>query len=163
MNQPVYFYQKVSTTRYSFTSLGRRQIKKVVDFSPLVVGNMFNMGFGDLLPDGSIDDRANSNNGDIVKILSTVIHILKDFLDQLSDVEVFFTRSILQRTKLYARILKTYYVDFRKEFVITEIISTRDIYTQILFDPTTTQECLGFLIKKNYLTWHHAISKRQSD
>jgi hypothetical protein len=36
------------------------------------------MGFGDRLPDGSIDDTANSNNGDIVKVLATVIAVLKD-------------------------------------------------------------------------------------
>jgi hypothetical protein len=36
--------------------------------------NLYNLGFGDLLPDGKIDDKVTSNNGDIIKVLSTVIY-----------------------------------------------------------------------------------------
>ncbi|SRR6266498_179000 len=148
MEQLPYLYKRNSTTRYTFISTGRRQIKKVVDFTPLSKENIFNMGFGDLQSDGTIDDKANSNNGDIIKVLSTVIHILKDFTSQFPDIQVFFSGSTIERTRLYGRILKTYYASFRKEFVITGIILLKNTYTQIPFDPKAKQEYLGFLIRR---------------
>jgi hypothetical protein len=72
-----YSYKRVAPRRYIFTSVGRYEIKKVVEFVPLKAKNVVNLGFGDLLPDGSFDDKANSNNGDILKVLATVVHILK--------------------------------------------------------------------------------------
>ncbi len=59
MNQK-YSYIKQSTTRYMFTSKGNRAVQKVVDFTPINKRkNLYNLGFGDLLPDGRIDDKAN--------------------------------------------------------------------------------------------------------
>jgi len=36
-------------------SVGKIEIKKVIDFVPLKTKNFMNMGFGDLLPDGSVE------------------------------------------------------------------------------------------------------------
>jgi hypothetical protein len=63
-----YSYKQVRSRRYVFISDGNRRVEKVVDFIPLGVRNIMNLGFGDLLPDGTIDDKANSNNGDITKV-----------------------------------------------------------------------------------------------
>jgi hypothetical protein len=71
------------------------------------------MGFGDLLPDGTVDDKANSNNGDIAKVMVTVIEILKHFTSQHPSMEIYFEGSTAERTKLYGRILKAYYPIFR--------------------------------------------------
>jgi hypothetical protein len=51
-----------------------------VDFTPTSIKNLYSLSFGDLLPDGSIDDMADSNNGDILRVLSTVVQIIKDFI-----------------------------------------------------------------------------------
>jgi len=79
MTQVPYPYTQLRSRRYLFISLGKKSIEKVVDFIPLGFDNYVNLGFGDLLPDGSIDDMANSNNGDIVKVLATVVDILRHF------------------------------------------------------------------------------------
>jgi len=71
--------------------------------------NIVNMGFGDVLPDGSIDDKANSNNGDIVKVLGTIVQIMIDFTNKFPDLEIFFTGSTPERSKLYFRIIRTHY------------------------------------------------------
>jgi hypothetical protein len=63
MTTAPYPYKRLKPKRYLFVSDGKKRIAKVVDFVPLGIGNILNMGFGDLLPDGSLDDKANSNNG----------------------------------------------------------------------------------------------------
>jgi len=44
------------------------------------------MGFGDLQPDGSIDDKANSNNGDMIKVLATMVQVLGDFVSKFKEL-----------------------------------------------------------------------------
>ncbi len=143
-----YSYKRLHGHRYVFTSTGRKKIDKVVDFVPLGIRNIFNLGFGDLLPDGSIDDTANSNNGDIIMVLATVIGILKDFTAEFPQVEIYFSGSTPERTRLYTRILKTYYISFSKEFKITAIIDSDNDNQQVAFDPDLRVEYLGFLIKR---------------
>lgn len=111
---------------------------------------MVNLGFGDLKPDGSIDDKVNSNNGDIVRVLATVIEILLDFTCNNPDVEIFFAGSTQQRTKLYTRILKMYYGKFSKQFEIKAIVTEGDRYTVLPFEPRADLNFVGFIIRKNY-------------
>ena len=75
MGQQPYPYTRKISFRYTFVSKGKMRIEKSVVFAPTPVKNIFNLGFGDLLNDGTIDDTANSNNGDLIKVLATVIQI----------------------------------------------------------------------------------------
>jgi hypothetical protein len=143
-----YSYKRVALRRYVFTSVGRNEIKKVVEFVPLKAKNVMNLGFGDLLPDGSFDDKANSNNGDIIKVLATVVYILKHYTSQNPEIMVFFTGSTNERTRLYARIIRTYYSLFTKEFVLYGIIGTNRDNETILFNWEVELEYLAFLIKR---------------
>jgi hypothetical protein len=52
-----------------------------------------NLGFGELLPNVSVSDRVNSNNGDIEKILATLIAIIKDITAEYPQVEILFAGS----------------------------------------------------------------------
>lgn len=148
MYQTAYAYDHPDITRYTFTSVGRKRIEKIVDFADLGMGNVFNLAFGDLLPDGSVDDMSNSNNGDIVKVLATVISILRDFTTQNPQAHVTFTGSTEERTKLYTRILRSYYSGFSKEFTISGFVNTKDGYKEIQFDPKAVLDYVVFLIKR---------------
>ncbi len=117
-------------------------------FSHTGIRNIVNMGFGDLMPDGSIDDKANSNNGDIVRVLTTTIQILIDFASRFPDAEIFFTGSTQERTKLYTRILRTYYEAFSKEFVIKVLMQEDQDFTEIPYEPKAHIKFYGFLIKR---------------
>jgi hypothetical protein len=128
--------------------LVKKRIEKVVDFVPIGIKNIMNLGFGDLLPDGSVDDTANSNNGDLIKVLATVIGILRDYTAEYPQVEIFFAGSTIERTKLYTRILKTYYLTFSKEFTISAVAGSENVNKRIPFDPMANIEYLGFLIKR---------------
>jgi hypothetical protein len=143
-----YSYKRSHSERYIFTSLGKKRIEKVVDFVPIGIKNVMNLGFGDLLPDGSVDDTANSNNGDLVKVLATVIGILRDYTAEYPQVEIFFAGSTTERTKLYTRILKTYYPAFSKEFAISAIAGSENKNKRVHFDPTANVDYLAFLIKR---------------
>jgi len=121
MNKTPYLYNKEISTRYRFLSTGKKPVEKIVQFTPLSLANIYNLGFGDLMPDGAIDDKANSNNGDIIKVLSTVIHIIKDFTAENPESKIGFKGSTKERTALYQRILKTYLDTFIKEFLLTAL------------------------------------------
>lgn len=148
MKHNTYSYLRSTPTRYFFISIGKRRIVKVVDFIPTARKNIVNMGFGDLQPDGSINDSISSNNGDLIKVLSTVIDIFRDFTIKNPDIEIFFIGSTAERTRLYGRILKTHYEEFRKNYIISIIAKSRNGFERIDFDPNVSIEYLGFLIKR---------------
>lgn len=106
------------------------------------------MAFGDLLPDGTLDDIAKSNNGDIVKVLSTVVKILDDFTTRYPRATIYFAGSTEQRTRLYGRIIKTHYTLFKCHFDITVIIKGEKGYRQLVFDPLKILDYTAFLIKR---------------
>jgi len=143
-----YAYKRVAPRQFVFTSVGMTEIKKVVEFIPLKAKNVVNLGFGDLLPDGSFDDEANSNNGDMLKVLTSVVYILKHYKSQHPKIMVFFTGSTKARTRLYTRIIRTYYSLFTKEFVLYGIIAADGDNETILFDAQAELEYLAFLIKR---------------
>ena len=148
MTRVTYSYKRQGFQRYIFTSVGKNRIIKLVDFSPTTTPDLFNLGFGDLLPDGSIDDSINSNNGDMVKVLATIVQIIKDFTFQFPEIKLIFLGSTHDRTKLYTRILKMYYADFSKDFVITAFIKMNDSYKEIGFDPKGSFDYYAFFIKR---------------
>jgi len=148
MKDNTYPYDHAQASRYTFTSIGKKRIAKEVVFTHTGIRNIVNMGFGDLLPDGSIDDKANSNNGDIVRVLATIVQILIDFTSKFPNTEIFFSGSTQERTKLYTRILRTYYASFNKEFTINVLIKERDGYSELPFEPKADLKFLGFLIKR---------------
>lgn len=107
-----------------------------------------NLGFGDLRPDGSIDDKINSNNGDIVQVMATIIEILKDFTKNHPNAIIHFEGSTKERTRLYARILKTYYSTFSKEFHVFAFVEENGRDRLLQFDPRVNTEYSAFLVKK---------------
>jgi hypothetical protein len=148
MTQTSYTYYRTIQGRYIFVSAGKKHIQKVVQFESTVNENIMNMAFGDLLEDGSLDDTIKSNNGDMVRVLATVIEILKDYTRRHPNKEILFTGSTPQRTKLYTRILKTYYQEFNKDFHISSITLSNNTMKRTVFDPTQNVEYLAFLIRR---------------
>jgi hypothetical protein len=132
---------------YYFTSKGKRPIKKAVMFT-LIEPNVYNLGFGDLLPDGEIDDLVISNNGDISKVLATIIDIVQDFAKEYPSTTIYFYGSTKRRTALYNRMVRTYYQVFRDGFIITASVKINNGIKEVPFDPSSTQLYCGFYIKR---------------
>jgi len=148
MKDNTYPYDQKQASRYTFTSIGKKVIVKEVVFTHTGFRNIVNMGFGDVLPDGTVDDRANSNNGDIAMVLATIVQILIDFTLKFPDVEIFFAGSTLERSRLYTRILRTYYTLFTKDFIINGIIKEGERLSELPFEPKADVKFVGFLIRK---------------
>jgi hypothetical protein len=143
-----YPFDQTKINNYFFISVGKKRIVKHVAFTPIGVGNLVNMGFGDLQPGGAVDDKANSNNGDMVRVLATMVHILLDFTTNFPAVEVFFTGSTDERTRLYSRIVRTYYRTFSKDFRINVLVSDGQNLVEVPFETGAKSEFFGFVIKR---------------
>jgi hypothetical protein len=148
MKDKTYQYSRIQGTRYTFTSIGKKRIVKQVIFTPTGIRNVINMGFGDLMPDGTIDDKVNSNNGEIVRVLATTVEILSDFTSMNPNTRIFFVGSTKERTRLYSRVLKTYYLNFSKQFIIRVLVKDDDAYSLLPFEPKRDLEYSGFLIER---------------
>ena len=148
MTRSTYSYQQQGFQRYIFTSVGKKSIVKFVDFSPTRTPDLHNIGFGDLLPDGSIDDTVNSNNGDMIKVLATIVQVTKDFTARSPHIKLIFFGSTQERTTLYARILTTYYTEFTREFNITAFIKIGENYQEVIFTPHSPCIYYAFFIKR---------------
>ena len=75
---------------HEFISKGPRgNIVKKKQFRETIDPSIYNLGFGDKMKDGSIDDTSDSNNGDRDKILATVAEAIYKF------TSVYPKRSIL--------------------------------------------------------------------
>lgn len=147
-SNPYYPFNHVHSNRYTFVSTGKRSIIKAVDFTYTGWGKIVSMGFGDLLPDGTVDDKVNSNNGDLIMVLGTTIEILKMFTTQYPEAEIFFTGSTQARTRLYTRIVKNYYPEFSKEFIVNVLIKDGGGYIEIPYNPGINIPFIGFIIKR---------------
>lgn len=149
MKRDFYEYSRDEEGFYRFTSRGKKTIVKVVGFTSTNDKNIFNLWFGDLLADESIDDMAISNNGDMVKVLATVIQIAREFISTKPvQTKIIFIGSSDQRMILYQRILKRNYTELSLEFVISAGIIHKGFYEERTFTDVDNAEYLAFLIKR---------------
>lgn len=146
MQKPSYPYHQLKPTRYFFISTGQQNIEKVVDFMPSPFIGVLNLAFGDLSEDGTISDIVHSNNGDILKVMATVVNIVKHFTACYPHYKILFTGSTRERTLLYARILKMYYHEFSEDFIIKGVIEKTE--EEVLFDCQNPYLYKEFIIQK---------------
>ena len=152
MNHETYLCNTIDPKKYHFTSEGKRTIVKLVEFTPTGQPNIFNLGFGDLLPDDKMDDKTISDNGDMKKVFATVIQIVIDFTAKYPFLKIFFSGSSPGRTKMYYRILKTHYAAFSPEFRITGLIEQGPEIIEVDYGPIIFKQYLAFLSKeKTYI------------
>jgi len=99
---------------YEFISEGPNgSIKKRIEFSLLFEAEqIYNLGFGDIGSDNTIDDMERSNNADTNKVLATVAFCVEDFLNFVPEATVFATGSTLSRTRLYRMAITTHIQQF---------------------------------------------------
>jgi hypothetical protein len=119
MNKPTYQTRTIADNIYTFTSVGKKGIiLKVVIFTE-ISPNLYNLGFGDYdFKNESIDDEIESKNGDMEKILATVIAIVGDFLTINSTSTIFLTGSTPIRTRLYQIAISKYFEEFSNFYQI---------------------------------------------
>ncbi len=88
-----------------------------------------------------------TNNTDIVKVLSTVINIINDFTKEYPMIKIAFKGSCETRNALCQRILKTYFKIFEQEFVIT-VLEKSEPFLEKIFDPEFKGIYAVFFVKR---------------
>src|SRR5258708_35804708 len=87
---------------FTFVSEGPKgQIRKMVQYMETVNPEVYNLAFGDLLPDGRIDDRIKNDNKDHDRILATVAITVYEFTARHPEKIVFISGTSPERTRLY--------------------------------------------------------------
>jgi hypothetical protein len=91
---------------YRFISEGPMgAIIKVVRFDPMDDTGYYNLSFGDLCKDETIDDESVTNNKDRETVLATIKQIVHEFTNIYPENPVFFIGSTPVRTRLFRMIL----------------------------------------------------------
>ena len=105
---------------YEFISEGPKgQIKKIVEYTPTTIANVYNLTFGDY--DGSlsgINDKIITNNNDSQKVLATVASTVYAFTGKYPKAWVYATGSTVVRTRLYRMGLTNSLFEISKLFYV---------------------------------------------
>jgi hypothetical protein len=107
-------------TTFEFISIGiNGEIEKIIQYSSASYKNIYNLGFGDKnILTGEIDDKVKSNNGDIEKVLATVVESLYVFTDKNPDALIYAIGSTKSRTRLYQIGITKYIEKAKDDFII---------------------------------------------
>lgn len=129
---------------FTFESIGSKgTIKKIIQYSQ-ITEDMYNLGFGDYNEQtGEIDDTIKSNNGDSIKVLSTVVSTLYDFTNLYPDRLVFATGSNEVRTRLYRMGISNNLEELKKDFYVFGLKPDENFEEFIV-----GEDYKGFLVKR---------------
>lgn len=119
MNSTPYSIKKEKDLIFSFISIGPKgRIEKLIKYET-ISDEFYNLGFGDRKGNSwLIDDKVMSDNGDIKKVIRTVIHTIPIFFSKYPFYGLLFSGSNKKRTRTYALIIERYLDEFTKEYNI---------------------------------------------
>ncbi len=119
-------------------------IPKVVEFEEIEPGT-YNLAFGDVSEKGELNDSVVSNNGDMQKVLATVVQAVLTFLEIYPDRRVYFSGNSRARNRLYRALLSKDLENWSEMFEIDGVSKgeLRSFVPNVDFD--------GFVIKSKNL------------
>jgi hypothetical protein len=110
------YYPLKQKAHYIFESEGvKGSVFKIVALT-LSDNNIWNLGFGDLKPDGFVNDSIITNNQDAAKVIRTVAKIAIDFLVQNPESIIEIKPVDDKRKRLYNSVFQRYYNDIEPNF-----------------------------------------------
>lgn len=146
MNRSAYVFHRVDANLYTFVSEGVGSIEKVVEFTYVGAPGVLNLGFGDYSNGRLTDDEVVSNNGDLSKVMATIVKIVEDFSNCFPETKIHFMGSTPERTGLYGRILKTYFAEFNRCFRISGRVA--GTMNEVPFDPAQPYIFEAYFVKR---------------
>jgi hypothetical protein len=117
--------------KFSFVSTnsdGDNRIFKIIVYDRITKHNVgyYNLGFGDLdLSTGELDDEAESNNGDMRKILATVVSTLAFIFEIHPNEKVHLDGSTHLRLQYYHKLVRDYYKKITERYVVEGCLDGR--------------------------------------
>ncbi len=130
---------------FEFESIGSKgKVKKVVQYSEMSVKGFYNLGFGDYNEETKeIDDEVVTNNGDGLKVLSTVASTLYAFTGKYPEANVFATGSSEARTRLYRMGITNNLEELKQDFLVFGLRKD-EIFEEFIVG----EDYLGFLVTR---------------
>lgn len=132
---------------FSFVSEGPKgEIKIVVQFNATENPAIYNLAFGNLLIDGSVDDTIKNDNKDRNKVLATVAAAVYEFTSKYPEKLIFFTGSTPERTRLYRMALTNNFDELGVDFDIFGVELQPDNYS--VEKLRKGKDYFGFMVKR---------------
>ena len=104
---------------YSFNSEGSKGvIPKIVVFQTLGEPDHYNLFLSDFINGQIQGDDVITDNGDIGKVMGTIVQIVNDFTEKFPSYRIIINGSDQTRKRLYGRIIFNNYRDFSKYYDI---------------------------------------------
>jgi hypothetical protein len=130
---------------FEFESIGiKGKVKKVVQYSEMSVKGFYNLGFGDFNEDtNEIDDEVVTNNGDGLKVLSTVVSTLYAFTGKYPEANIFATGSSEARTRLYRMGITNNLEELKQDFLVFGMRKD-EIFEEFIVG----EDYIGFLVTR---------------
>jgi hypothetical protein len=110
--------------QFSFVSAdteGENRIIKIIAYDVIKKHKViyYNLGFGDLdAKTGEVDDEVESNNGDMRKILSTVVSTLPRFFQVHPTKKIHMDGSTLLRKQYYHKLVRDYHQRIAEHYLV---------------------------------------------
>lgn len=132
---------------YEFTSIGPKgSILKSIKYEPTAHDEIYNLAFGNLNSDGTIDDQTVNDNNDRNKILATVAQSVTLFCEKHPDKWIHFAGSTIERTRLYRMAIALNFDELSVNFDILGILKDSESFVSIPFQKGLN--FFGFLVKR---------------
>lgn len=125
MNYEAYrdIYERPDFGVFEFISVGTYgAIPKRIAFVPTGLPGVYNLAFGNIKEDDSIDDTSVSDNGDRNKILATIAKVVDQYTFKFPERFIYFQGSTDGRTRLYRMAVS---------LNLEELSETFDVYGQV--------------------------------
>lgn len=110
-------------TVFEFTSIGKnRSISKAIKYTQTLNPAVYNLGFGDIVFSDDttieIDDDTLSNNGDLQKVIATVVYSAYLFTEHHPEAFILFGSSNPAKLRLYRMFLSRNLIEILEGFVV---------------------------------------------
>lgn len=146
MKNPKYPYKSEQKFKhFEFISEGPKGlIRKMVEYTETGNENVYNLGFGDYdEKTGNINDKIVTNNGDSLKVLSTVVSTLYAFTAKYPNAKVFATGTSESRTRLYRMGISNNLEELKQDFLVYGL-KLDETFEEFIVG----EDYLGFLVKR---------------
>lgn len=111
---------------FYFTSIGRKgAIRKIIKFQPLSKPQYYNISFGNLIDDNTVDDKNITDNGDSQKVLATIAHSVLFFTNENKIARIIVVANSPAKTRLYRIGISNNLYEITKKFHLLGLLDNK--------------------------------------
>lgn len=152
MNSPKYeLSANADFTVFEFVSNGKNGIiHKAIKYSKTLNNDVYNLGFGDIIFSDEttieIDDTNLSNNGDLEKVIATIVYSAYIFMQHHPEAYILFGSSDTAKLRLYRMFLSRNLTEISKNFLVFGAVHKNGQLVNVPFD--SSEDVEGYFVKR---------------